>query len=168
MKNKKNFIYQIELANLFFLKLILLKSIGFNLNRYLKTISRRNSLMNIKLIKNIIKFLEKGIETKYILKYIYNKTNMPEIKIILEDYEINQKIDEKMIAVFLEKNKYLIENMSNMLNFYYIILTAILYPLPVVLIIISFFLSINSFLLMLLPIFLSVLIIRKMKRIYYE
>ncbi len=165
MKSKKYFTYQIELANLLFLKLILLKSIGFNLNKYLKIIANKKNFNNFNILKTILKFLENGIETKYILKYISNKLNIPEIKVLLTDYEINGKIDKEMISILLEKNKKILENITDKLNFYYIILTTILYLLPIVLIVISFFLNIDLFLIIIFPIILSILIINKLKKI---
>lgn len=164
MINKKNFLYQIELSNLLLLKLLLIKSAGFNLNKYLKIIVKDTTINNIDLVKKIHEMNEKGIESKYILKYLLKKTNIAELKLLLNEYELYGKINKELLSIILERNKYIIEHLINKLNLFFILIIALLYPFPIVLILISFFFKINLILLMILPIMLVFLIITRLNK----
>lgn len=163
MDKHKNYSVEVQIANLFLLRLLLLKTVNYNLYKYIKILNKKETL-NLYLYKKVNYLIDKGFNQANILRYISKKASMKEIDIILTEYELTKRIDENKISAFLERNKNILENIVERLNIYFIILIATIYPLPVVLMLTSQLLGLNNLYLISIPVAISLLIIKHMKK----
>jgi hypothetical protein len=169
MSSKNKFLLYISLINFLLIKFLLLKGAGINLNKLLKNLNSDILSINKFILEKIIYYQSKGIDANHIIRYLSNLIKGYEIKVILDNYNINKKVDELYIITYLEKNKMLLQDLTEKINFYFILFVAVLYPLPIVLIVSSFLIHISEFILLTIPLFFTYLIYRKLKKeIAYE
>ncbi|HLI45892.1 MAG TPA: hypothetical protein VKU94_01720 [Geobacterales bacterium] len=120
-------------------------------------------------MKKIVEYKGYGIEDARLLKYLASLTNTPQLKLLIDEYIVKRRVEELRIINMLERNRLIIHMLEEKINLYFIIFTAVLYPLPVVLIVISFFVGLSSIIFMPLPVALAYVAYRKMKKdIAYE
>jgi len=163
MKENK-LLSNVNIANYLIIKFLLLKIIGINTNNFYESIYLSKHILRLNFVNTLLNYRRKGISNVYLLKYLSRVTNLSQIRLLLDEYLLKNKVNEFMIANILERNKLLIRDIEEKINLYFIILTAILYILPIVLIVISFFLGIEALFLMIVPFILTFIIARKIKK----
>ncbi|SRR5579875_185298 len=169
MENYKKFLLHITIINYIILKFLLLKSTGMNLNKFIEIISLNKNIASLPFMKKIVEYKGYGIEDARLLKYLASLTNTPQLKLLIDEYIVKRRVEELRIINMLERNRLIIHMLEEKINLYFIIFTAVLYPLPVVLIVISFFVGLSSIIFMPLPVALAYVAYRKMKKdIAYE
>ena len=156
MNKNKMFLENIIIINLLLTKLLLLKSVKYNINKYLYYV-----MSNIKNGQEIKQVLDMGISPIRMINYLIKKANAQDIEMVLNEYEIKNIIDIEKIKIILTRNLILIDNYINKLNLYLIFLTTVIYLLPPVLFLFSFFFRINIIIIIFIPIILSIIIIKK-------
>ena len=169
MSNRNKFLLYISIKNLFLIKFLLLKGAGINLDKLIKNLNFDNLVINKYILEKIRYYQNKGVDANHIIRYLLNSIKSYEIKVIVDNYNINKKVDELYIITYLEKNKMLLQDLAEKINFYFILFVAVLYPLPIVLIVSSFLMHISEFTLLIIPLFFTYFIYRKLKKeIIYE
>lgn len=169
MSNRNKFLLYISIINLFLIKFLLLKGAGINLDKLIKNLNFDNLVINKYILEKIKYYQNKGVDANHIIRYLLNSIKSYEIKVIVDNYNINKKVDELYIITYLEKNKMLLQDLAEKINFYFILFVAVLYPLPIVLIVSSFLMHISEFTLLIIPLFFTYFIYRKLKKeIIYE
>lgn len=139
------------------------------MDKLIKNLNFDNLVINKYILEKIRYYQNKGVDANHIIRYLLNSIKSYEIKVIVDNYNINKKVDELYIITYLEKNKMLLQDLAEKINFYFILFVAVLYPLPIVLIVSSFLMHISEFTLLIIPLFFTYFIYRKLKKeIIYE
>jgi hypothetical protein len=156
--NKYSSLTDFDVSNLFLIKIFLLISLKKFLTKQLYDIPHFYSIGD-----NLIK--EKGIMPLKVLKLLATINNFYDYKTLLEIFEFSNKIDYKKLINIIEKNKNYIFNYIQQFNLYLTIFMAIIYILPLILILGSFFYKINYFLILMLIIPLILILIKKINNL---